>query len=88
MKTVVLALFVAVVVSQSEALRCNCGGMKYCPHPVETCHGPNPQCGSVIIYAGSRPNHFKGCMTLHQCMMLNHPGISTAACCGTDECNR
>lgn len=36
-----------------EALRCYCGGTKYCSQPVETCHGPNPQCGSVIIYAGS-----------------------------------
>uniref|UniRef100_A0A8C4F757 Uncharacterized protein n=1 Tax=Dicentrarchus labrax TaxID=13489 RepID=A0A8C4F757_DICLA len=88
MKTVILALFVLLAVSQSEGLRCNCGGLKQCSSPVETCYGSNNVCASVIIYAGSRPSYFKGCMTSNECMRMNHPGISSASCCRTDQCNR
>nr|XP_046233359.1 phospholipase A2 inhibitor and Ly6/PLAUR domain-containing protein-like [Scatophagus argus] len=87
MKTVILALFVLLVVSQSEALRCNCGGQKHCSSPVETCYGQNNVCAGVIIYAGSRPSYFKSCMKFEDCMRLNHPGISSATCCRTDLCN-
>lgn len=37
-----------------EALQCNCGGLKICSSPVETCHGPTDVCASIIFYAGTR----------------------------------
>uniref|UniRef100_A0A3Q3WL69 UPAR/Ly6 domain-containing protein n=1 Tax=Mola mola TaxID=94237 RepID=A0A3Q3WL69_MOLML len=87
MKTVILALFVLLVVGQSEALRCNCGGMKQCSRPVETCYGSNNVCASVIIFAGSMPRHFRGCMSSQNCMKLTLMGLSVATCCSSDQCN-
>uniref|UniRef100_A0AAX7VCT4 UPAR/Ly6 domain-containing protein n=1 Tax=Astatotilapia calliptera TaxID=8154 RepID=A0AAX7VCT4_ASTCA len=53
MKTVIVAVLVLLVISQSEALKCYCGGLRHCPNSVETCHGFNNVCTSAIIYAGS-----------------------------------
>lgn len=154
MKTVVLALFVALVLSQSELLRCRvltefhqvirhrtlnnislfftpsrwspevllwrhqvllaaCGDLPRSKPSVWQCHHlrriqwvlrsslgatmtwtasynnkRKKMTHSVFVHVFTGPTYFKGCMTLHQCMTLNQPGISTAACCGTDECNR
>uniref|UniRef100_A0A3Q0RN36 UPAR/Ly6 domain-containing protein n=1 Tax=Amphilophus citrinellus TaxID=61819 RepID=A0A3Q0RN36_AMPCI len=87
MKTVIVAVLVLLVVSQSEALKCNCGGLRYCPTSVETCVGSNNVCASVIIYAGSTPRYFKGCVKSTDCRLMNRPGISSATCCATDLCN-
>ncbi|TKS89653.1 hypothetical protein D9C73_023781 [Collichthys lucidus] len=87
MKTVILALLVLVAVSQSEALKCNCGGLRRCPTRVETCWGSNKVCASVVIYAGSTTRYFKGCMGSRECMLMNRPGVSSARCCSRDRCN-
>uniref|UniRef100_A0A8D3BE09 Uncharacterized protein n=1 Tax=Scophthalmus maximus TaxID=52904 RepID=A0A8D3BE09_SCOMX len=79
--TLILALLVGVVVSQSEFTCTSCSG------PVQTCHGPNGACASVIDYAGSS-YFFKGCMTSKECIILNRPGVSSASCCMCDQCNR
>uniref|UniRef100_A0A3Q3MMR7 Snake toxin/toxin-like domain-containing protein n=1 Tax=Mastacembelus armatus TaxID=205130 RepID=A0A3Q3MMR7_9TELE len=88
MKTVLVALFLLVVVSQSEALKCYCGGARHCSDYIENCTPLTNACGSIIIYVGSRPTYSKGCMNMRDCAILNHPGISSASCCGTDLCNR
>uniref|UniRef100_A0A3Q1FH01 UPAR/Ly6 domain-containing protein n=1 Tax=Acanthochromis polyacanthus TaxID=80966 RepID=A0A3Q1FH01_9TELE len=88
MKTVVLALLVLVVVSQSEALRCYCGGLRDCPNSIETCYGDANTCVSAIITAGSHVNRFKGCYRFRDCLVINRPPYSTASCCMTDLCNR
>eukprot|EP00066_Takifugu_rubripes_P030938 XP_011620204.1 PREDICTED: CD59B glycoprotein-like [Takifugu rubripes] len=89
MKTVIFALLVLLATTQSEALRCKCGGTyRNCRDPVETCYGSNQACASVIITVGSRPSYFQSCMSLLDCNKLNRPGISTARCCTTDLCNR
>ncbi|XP_029953978.1 lymphocyte antigen 6D-like [Salarias fasciatus] len=88
MKTVIIAVVVLLVVSQSEALKCHCGGLRHCPNPVETCFGSGNVCASTIITAGGTVKYFKGCMTAHNCRLMNQPGISSAYCCSTDLCNR
>uniref|UniRef100_A0A4W6BLD8 UPAR/Ly6 domain-containing protein n=1 Tax=Lates calcarifer TaxID=8187 RepID=A0A4W6BLD8_LATCA len=87
MKLVILSLLVVLVVSQIEALRCNCGGKRSCPSPVETCRGRSNVCASIIIYAESPPREFKGCIKSNECMILNRSGMATALCCETDLCN-
>uniref|UniRef100_A0A3Q0RTJ4 UPAR/Ly6 domain-containing protein n=1 Tax=Amphilophus citrinellus TaxID=61819 RepID=A0A3Q0RTJ4_AMPCI len=76
------------VVSVCEALKCNCGGLRHCSPSVETCSGFNNVCASVIIYAGSTPRYFQGCMKSPDCRIMNQPGVSSATCCTTDLCNR
>ncbi|GLD74678.1 weak neurotoxin 6-like protein [Lates japonicus] len=50
MKLVILSLLVVLVVSQSEALRCNCGGIRNCPGGrVETCHDSDSVCISAFL---------------------------------------
>uniref|UniRef100_A0A3Q3KDS5 UPAR/Ly6 domain-containing protein n=1 Tax=Monopterus albus TaxID=43700 RepID=A0A3Q3KDS5_MONAL len=88
MKTVILALLVVLVVSQSEALKCNCGGARRCPGGrIETCSPDSDVCISAIIYAGSSVTSFRGCYPSSGCVLLNQPGISSASCCRTDLCN-
>ncbi|XP_061765657.1 toxin 3FTx-Oxy5-like [Nerophis ophidion] len=86
MKTVVLALLVVLVVSQGEALRCNCGGRRQCPGNVETCYGQANACASVVFLVPSL-SYLKGCMKRTDCQIMNQPGITTAACCSSDLCN-
>ncbi|XP_061765656.1 lymphocyte antigen 6D-like [Nerophis ophidion] len=86
MKIVVLALLVVLVVSQGEALRCNCGGRRQCPGNVETCSGEANACASVIFHVPC-PGYFKGCMKMTNCKIMNQPGITTTACCSSDLCN-
>uniref|UniRef100_A0A3Q2V4G8 UPAR/Ly6 domain-containing protein n=3 Tax=Haplochromini TaxID=319058 RepID=A0A3Q2V4G8_HAPBU len=88
MKTVIVAVLVLLVISQSDALKCYCGGLRHCPNSVETCHGFNNVCTSAIIYAGSTPRYFKGCMKSNDCRIMNQPGVSSATCCSADLCNR
>ncbi|CAF91319.1 unnamed protein product [Tetraodon nigroviridis] len=89
MKTGILALLVVLAISQSEALKCHCGGTyKYCQDPVEICTGLNQVCASVLLTVGSRPSYFQSCMSQFNCAKLNQPGISTARCCTFDLCNR
>ncbi|XP_045908547.1 sperm acrosome membrane-associated protein 4-like [Micropterus dolomieu] len=88
MKIVILALFVFLAVSQSEALKCYCGGLRRCPDRVETCPPSSDVCAGVIFTAGSTPSYFKGCMKARDCALLNQPGVSTASCCRGDLCNR
>ncbi|XP_027144930.1 neurotoxin 3FTx-RI isoform X1 [Larimichthys crocea] len=87
MKTVILALLVLMAVSQTEALKCNCAGLRGCPKPVETCYNENEVCGSVTFSSASNPSFFKGCMPLRDCVLMNRQGASTARCCKTDQCN-
>ncbi|XP_008296711.1 three finger toxin MALT0070C-like [Stegastes partitus] len=85
MKTVVLALSVLLAVSQSEALRCKCGGVNSCPKSVEECTGSNIFCATLNLE--SNPNFFKGCMSQTECDAWNNPGVATISCCTTDLCN-
>uniref|UniRef100_A0A3Q1FJ16 Lymphocyte antigen 6D-like n=1 Tax=Acanthochromis polyacanthus TaxID=80966 RepID=A0A3Q1FJ16_9TELE len=85
MKTAVLTLLVLLAVSQSEALRCNCGGVNSCPNSVEECTGSNTFCGT--FNAASNPNYFKGCMSWTECSAWTNPAIATVSCCSTDLCN-
>uniref|UniRef100_A0A8C4ELN5 Uncharacterized protein n=1 Tax=Dicentrarchus labrax TaxID=13489 RepID=A0A8C4ELN5_DICLA len=87
MKTVILALFVLLAVSQSEALKCNCGGLNKCSSPVETCYRSSDSCVTVIMYDESRPNFFKGCISSDLCTFMNRPGKSSSSCCRGDQCN-
>uniref|UniRef100_A0A4W6DIX8 Uncharacterized protein n=1 Tax=Lates calcarifer TaxID=8187 RepID=A0A4W6DIX8_LATCA len=89
MKLVILSLLVVLVVSQSEALKCNCGGIRNCPGGrVETCYGSANVCISAFLNnpAGA-PRHFKGCYPQHGCESINRLGIGSASCCRTDLCN-
>ncbi|KAK7919541.1 hypothetical protein WMY93_010825 [Mugilogobius chulae] len=88
MRREVVLLLVVVALSQSDALRCYCGGLKFCSNRIETCSDFTELCGRVIITAGATPNYFKGCMTRTECITLNNPGISSAFCCSSDLCNR
>ncbi|KAL7372155.1 hypothetical protein ABVT39_011101 [Epinephelus coioides] len=47
MKTVILALVVLLIVSQGEALRCWCGGIRSCSGRTETCSSSEDVCASV-----------------------------------------
>uniref|UniRef100_A0AAQ4R2T8 UPAR/Ly6 domain-containing protein n=1 Tax=Gasterosteus aculeatus aculeatus TaxID=481459 RepID=A0AAQ4R2T8_GASAC len=87
MKTVILALLVLVVVSQGEALRCNCGGASKCSGRIETCSGFNPVCASMILQAGSRVSYFKRCMKESDCRLLLNTNVASGHCCSTDLCN-
>ncbi|KAK9530337.1 hypothetical protein VZT92_011843 [Zoarces viviparus] len=88
MKTVILAILLLVVVSQGEALRCNCGGTtKICSRRVETCSGFNPVCASVIIQAGPHVSYFKSCMKENDCRQLISSSVASGSCCSTDLCN-
>ncbi|XP_031698289.1 phospholipase A2 inhibitor and Ly6/PLAUR domain-containing protein [Anarrhichthys ocellatus] len=87
MKTVILALLVLVVVSQGEALRCNCGGTARCSQRVETCSGNNPVCASIILQAGSNVSYFKRCMKENDCRLLLISHSASGFCCSTDLCN-
>uniref|UniRef100_A0A8C2X699 Uncharacterized protein n=1 Tax=Cyclopterus lumpus TaxID=8103 RepID=A0A8C2X699_CYCLU len=88
MKTVILALLVLVVVSQGEALRCNCGGTsRRCSGPVETCSGFNPVCARISLHAGSHFSYFKSCMKELDCRMLINSSVGSGSCCSTDLCN-
>ncbi|XP_050922116.1 uncharacterized protein LOC108901709 isoform X6 [Lates calcarifer] len=88
MKLVILSLLVVLVVSQSEALKCNCGGIRNCPGRVETCYGSANVCISAFLNnpAGA-PRHFKGCYNSRDCQLINSSGIGSASCCRTDLCN-
>uniref|UniRef100_A0A3Q1FN87 UPAR/Ly6 domain-containing protein n=1 Tax=Acanthochromis polyacanthus TaxID=80966 RepID=A0A3Q1FN87_9TELE len=89
MKTVVLALLVLVVVSQSEALRCYCGGMTQCQSSTQTCSSNANACASVVMTLGSNVNHFQSCYNYNDCMRLKQlPQTAYAHCCTTDLCNR
>uniref|UniRef100_A0A3Q2Z2Q7 UPAR/Ly6 domain-containing protein n=1 Tax=Hippocampus comes TaxID=109280 RepID=A0A3Q2Z2Q7_HIPCM len=89
MKCLLVALLVFVLVSQGEALQCYCGGKRRCPSgSVEQCTPSSDACASVIFEVGTNPSYFKGCSTLHNCLLMNSPGISTASCCTTNLCNR
>ncbi|KAI4807499.1 hypothetical protein KUCAC02_027305 [Chaenocephalus aceratus] len=87
MKTVIVALFVLLAVSQSEALRCHCGGLQTCGSSQDSCFGRIWVCAKVINIVGSNPNFLQGCLSATDCMMLNRPGISSSSCCSTDLCN-
>uniref|UniRef100_A0A3Q1JBW4 UPAR/Ly6 domain-containing protein n=1 Tax=Anabas testudineus TaxID=64144 RepID=A0A3Q1JBW4_ANATE len=88
MKVVILALLALLVVSQSEGLKCYCGGDRQCSAPTEICRGSANVCGNLIIYVGSRPTHSRGCMSSMDCSILNKPGISSCRSCGFDLCNK
>ncbi|KAF3853657.1 hypothetical protein F7725_014345 [Dissostichus mawsoni] len=53
MKTVIVALFVLLAVSQSEALRCHCGGLQNCGGSQDSCIGRIWVCAKVINIVGS-----------------------------------
>uniref|UniRef100_A0A3Q0R9C6 Uncharacterized protein n=1 Tax=Amphilophus citrinellus TaxID=61819 RepID=A0A3Q0R9C6_AMPCI len=87
MKTVILTVLVLLAVSQSEALKCNCGGDRQCSGPVETCRSSNDVCFSLIINAGSMVKYSKGCMDASDCSFLNQPPLTISRCCRYDLCN-
>ncbi|XP_068585352.1 three-finger toxin MALT0070C-like [Cebidichthys violaceus] len=88
MKTVILALLVLVVLSQGEALRCNCGGTsKRCSAPVETCYGSNSVCASVTLQAGPHVSYFRSCYNKNACRQLIASSVASGRCCSTDLCN-
>uniref|UniRef100_A0A3Q1BT88 UPAR/Ly6 domain-containing protein n=1 Tax=Amphiprion ocellaris TaxID=80972 RepID=A0A3Q1BT88_AMPOC len=81
MKTVIVALLVLVVVSQSEALRCYCGGLTRCSSSTQTCSGNANACANV--------NRFQSCYNYDDCMRLKQlPQAVYVNCCMTDLCNR
>ncbi|XP_044033555.1 uncharacterized protein si:dkeyp-80c12.8 isoform X2 [Siniperca chuatsi] len=86
MKTVIVALLVLLVVSQGEALKCYCGGLKHCLNPAETCHGLNDVCAKVTFSAGFTGSYFQGCVKAIECMIENRRGVS-ATCCSRNLCN-
>nr|AIL82450.1 SSHCSHL338 [Channa striata] len=88
MKTVILAVLVLSVFSQSEGLKCLCGGNRQCSGPTETCSASIDACFNLLIYVGSRPPHSKGCMSSWDCSRLNQPGISSCRSCKFDLCNK
>ncbi|KAL3967794.1 alpha-2-macroglobulin-like protein [Sarotherodon galilaeus] len=88
MKTVIVAVLVLLVISQSEALKCYCGGLWYCPSSVEFCHGFNNVCSTVFLDAESTPRYSKGCMKSNVCRTVTQPGVLSIHCCSTDLCNR
>ncbi|KAI9526377.1 hypothetical protein NQZ68_039985 [Dissostichus eleginoides] len=86
MKTVILALVVLVVVSQSEALECYCAGARTCPDRTETCKGLDQVCvrASVSVADGRYSNYFMGCWLEEGCKELNKPGGYSGSCCTQD----
>ncbi|XP_023123261.1 CD59 glycoprotein-like [Amphiprion ocellaris] len=89
MKTVIVALLVLVVVSQSEALRCYCGGLTRCSSSTQTCSGNANACASVVMTLGSNVNRFQSCYNYDDCMRLKQlPQAVYVNCCMTDLCNR
>uniref|UniRef100_A0A3B5ACK6 Toxin 3FTx-Oxy5-like n=1 Tax=Stegastes partitus TaxID=144197 RepID=A0A3B5ACK6_9TELE len=88
MKTLILALLLLVVVSQSEALRCYCGGRKICSSKTETCYGTDQVCASIVFHFGKYQPEFSGCYSASNCRLMNQPGLITTSCCTTDLCNR
>ncbi|XP_037134953.1 toxin 3FTx-Oxy5-like [Syngnathus acus] len=88
MKTILVALLIFALANQGEALECYCGGRRVCAGGKETCGAGSDACAAVFFEVGSSPSYFKGCSSLFNCQLMNRPGISTAACCTTDLCNR
>uniref|UniRef100_A0A3B4VFA1 UPAR/Ly6 domain-containing protein n=1 Tax=Seriola dumerili TaxID=41447 RepID=A0A3B4VFA1_SERDU len=96
MKTVIVALFVVLVVSHSEALRCHCGGIRDCLSPVETCQGEDNVCENKtfsndplsFFYVSTVTYRLNGCYKSTNCPLLNRLGLSSGSCCKTDLCNR
>uniref|UniRef100_A0A4W6BLF3 UPAR/Ly6 domain-containing protein n=1 Tax=Lates calcarifer TaxID=8187 RepID=A0A4W6BLF3_LATCA len=87
MKLVILSLLVVLVVSQSEALKCHCGGDRSCPGgSVENCAAGGDVCIRAILF--NPPSHFRGCYRSRDCQVINNMGIGSASCCRTDMCNR
>ncbi|XP_008296713.1 toxin 3FTx-Oxy5-like [Stegastes partitus] len=86
MKTLILALLLLVVVSQSEALRCYCGGRKICSSKTETCYGTDQVCASIVFHFDA--TSAQGCYSASNCRLMNQPGLITTSCCTTDLCNR
>uniref|UniRef100_A0A146UWL8 Lymphocyte antigen 6D n=1 Tax=Fundulus heteroclitus TaxID=8078 RepID=A0A146UWL8_FUNHE len=87
MKAVILALFVLLLISQNEALRCHCGGKRRCSSPIETCTTSDSVCISANFYGVPQPFYFRGCYRESDCRKVSLPGMSTASCCRTDLCN-
>ncbi|KAK9530336.1 hypothetical protein VZT92_011843 [Zoarces viviparus] len=85
MKTVILAILLLVVVSQGEALRCNCGGTARCSGRVQDCYGNNQACASFILQSGSSVSYFKRCMKESDCRIMS--SYVSGSCCSTDLCN-
>ncbi|KAG7507488.1 hypothetical protein JOB18_035596 [Solea senegalensis] len=70
MKTVIVALLVVLVVSHSEALRCNCGGRTNCPSSgTQTCSGSNKVCIN-FRFTNTDLGYFRSCYSAFDCSRL------------------
>ncbi|AWP17757.1 putative three finger toxin MALT0070C-like isoform 4 [Scophthalmus maximus] len=86
MKPVIFALLVALIVTNSVALRCHCGGRRQCLESVETCKGADDVCAS-IIFTGPVPGYFQSCYPSFECQLLSSSSITQGFCCSKDLCN-
>ncbi|MED6236495.1 hypothetical protein ILYODFUR_036557 [Ilyodon furcidens] len=87
MKAAIFGVFVLLLISQNDALRCHCGGKRRCPSSIETCTSSDSVCISASFYGVPQPFYFRGCYRESDCRKVNMPGISSARCCTTNLCN-
>ncbi|KAJ8003591.1 hypothetical protein DPEC_G00149930 [Dallia pectoralis] len=80
-------LFLLLVCSFGEALKCNrCVGSG-CNNTVENCRSDHDACITAIFLPPSPSSFFSRCIKRSDCFLLaGTPGIN-AYCCDTDLCN-
>ncbi|KAG7506945.1 hypothetical protein JOB18_019486 [Solea senegalensis] len=86
MKTVIVALLVVLVVSHSEALRCNCAGKAPCAFSQQNCYGLNQVCARMTFNPPGSGS-FKSCYNARACANLISSGKASGRCCSSDLCN-
>ncbi|KAK7919542.1 hypothetical protein WMY93_010826 [Mugilogobius chulae] len=75
MKTSVVTILVLLLLSQNEALKCNCGGRNTCHGSVETCSGSDTFCGYIKFHIDN--TYAKRCMSAAECEIMNQPNLIT-----------
>ncbi|KAM9459471.1 uncharacterized protein ACWYII_011053 [Salvelinus alpinus] len=90
MKTVMLAVALALLLASGEALDClRCVPTKAgrdCEVTVETCPPEKEGCAAARFLRAPF-GHFQRCMDLSGCKLFQTNAYINMKCCGTDKCN-
>ncbi|XP_053342938.1 CD59B glycoprotein-like [Clarias gariepinus] len=89
MKTLLLALCLALMLLSGSALKCNncvprSGGR--CTNTVETCGYKKDACISAR-FTNYPFNYFRRCIAMSDCLLLQSTSGIVAQCCQRDLCN-
>ncbi|XP_036383708.1 CD59 glycoprotein-like [Megalops cyprinoides] len=91
MKALVITFFLLLALSCGEALRCNhCvpstpGGR--CTTTLETCRPDHDACIRAMFLPPLPISHFRRCIKMSDCMLLQGTPNINAYCCSSDRCN-